>query len=242
MASFNIWDLCHVHMRKIIFIISLIVTIFIVQKSHAQVNYHEFSSKQIYFGINLGINSADFKIKPAPKIAANDTIFDMHATRGPGFNLGIIGNLQFHRNFDLRFVPTLSFSDKQIEFNTIDNPAVKKTIESIYLSFPVSLRFKSDPINDFTIYVIGGFRYDFDLASNQMARLAENQIKIKRNDIALEYGIGFQFYFPFFILAPEFKVSHGLINIHAVDEQLIFSRAIDKLFSRTFTISLNLEG
>jgi hypothetical protein len=209
----------------------------------AQFNVHELGRKQVYFGISVAVNTANFTIIRKEKLPENDTIRSLRPALGPGFNLGIICNYQFHRYFDLRFIPTLSFSDKHIEYSQKGRPpVVKKTLQSIYLDFPLLLRYKSEPIKDFRIYVLAGVRYDFDLASNQKARRATDIVKLKRHDFCVEAGVGFMFYFPYFIMSPEFKFTHGVLNIHEPTEGLIYSRVIDKLFSRAFTLTLNLEG
>jgi hypothetical protein len=110
------------------------------------------------------------------------------------------------------------------------------------MNFPLQVRYKSDPIKDFRIFVIAGMRYDFDLASNQKSRKALDIIKLKRHDLSVEYGLGMMFYFPYFILTPEFKMSHGVLDIHEPTEGLIYSRVLQKLYSRSFTFSINIEG
>ncbi|MDB5283988.1 MAG: PorT protein [Bacteroidota bacterium] len=208
----------------------------------AQFNVNELGKNSIYFGIAMGFNVGDFKLIQTPVQPQNDSIRYMKTTIGPGFNLGIIGNYQFHKYFDLRFIPTLSFSDKGVEFEDLNHQKITKTISSIYLDFPLSLRFKSDPIKDFRIYAITGIRYDYDLASNVKARKADDIIKIGKNDVSAEIGIGFMIYFPYFILSPEFKVSRGVVNLLAPSPGLIYSRTIQRMYSRTFTFTLNLEG
>ena len=224
--------------KQFLILIILLLTI----GAKAQFNFNEMSKKDIYFGIALGGNVADFKIIHSVKVPQNDSIRYFRPRVGPGFNLGIIANYQFHRYFDLRFIPTLSFSDKAIEYEDLNNNIQKKTISSIYLDFPLQIRFKSDPIKDFRIYVIAGVRYDYDLASNVKSRKAEDIIRLNKHDAAAEYGIGFMIYFPYFILSPEFKMSHGFVNIHAASPGLIYSRVIDRMYSRTFTFTINLEG
>lgn len=226
-------------MKKIVFVLITLLTISTVK---AQFNVHELGKKDIYFGIALGVNVADFKIIHTPVRIENDSIRYFKAKVGPGFNLGIICNYQFHKYFDLRFIPTLSFSDKNIEYEDLDHNMIKKSLSSIYLDFPLLLRFKSQPIKDFRIYVIAGVRYDYDLASNVKARKADDIVKLNNHDVAAEYGIGFMVYFPYFILSPEFKMSHGMINVHSNTPGLIYSRTIERMYSRTFTLSLNLEG
>lgn len=220
----------------------LLLLTFVARVAYPQFNFHEMSRKQVYFGIAMAANVADFKIYHSAKVPQNDSIRYFKPRLGPGFNLGIIANYQFHRMFDLRFIPTLSFSDKSIEYEDLDNAILRKNISSIYLNFPLLLRFKSDPIKDFRIYVIAGLRYDFDLASNVKSRRADDIIKLRRHDAAAEYGIGFMIYFPNFIMSPEFKMSHGFIDIHAPTPGLINSRVIERMYSRTFTLSINLEG
>ena len=226
-------------MRKIKGILFLMV---LATGLKAQFNVNELGKKDVYFGIAMGVNVGDFKVIHSPRVALNDSIRYFKPSFGPGFNLGIICNYQFHKYFDLRFIPTLSFSDKGISYEDLNHTIIKKTISSIYLDFPLQVRFKSDPIKDFRIYVIAGARYDFDLASNVKARKADDIIKIGKNDAAAEYGVGFMIYFPYFILSPEFKVSHGFINLNTPTPGLIYSRTIERMYSRTFTFTLNLEG
>lgn len=226
-------------MKKTIFALTVLLC---VLTAKAQFNVHELGKKDVYFGIALGVNVADFKIIHSPVRIENDSIRYFKSKVGPGFNLGIICNYQFHKYFDLRFIPTLSFSDKNIEYEDLDHNMIKKSLSSIYLDFPLLLRFKSQPIKDFRIYVIAGVRYDYDLASNVKARKADDIVKLNNHDVAAEYGIGFMVYFPYFILSPEFKMSHGVINVHSNTPGLIYSRTIERMYSRTFTLSLNLEG
>ncbi|MCW3125138.1 MAG: PorT protein [Bacteroidetes bacterium] len=205
-------------------------------------NVHELGRKQIYFGISLGVNAANYRIVHKP-FNGVDTIKSMRPALGPGFNLGIIANWQFHRYFDLRLIPALSFSDKSIKYTTVlrKSPDVKQTISSIYLSFPLQLRFKSDPIKNTRIYVIAGARYDYDLASNSNTR-AQTLLKVSKHDVSVDYGMGVMIYFPYFIMSPEFKVSQGVINVNSPTNGYIYSRVIEKLYSRTYTFTLNLEG
>ena len=230
-------------MRKIILIIVLFIVVF--TQVNAQMNYISKGNKLIYFGIAMGINMADYTIVRKPKLNAQNTdSIKLVSTRfGPGFDLGIITNLQFHKYMDLRFVPSLSFSDKQITFMEEGNPnPVPKKVSSIYLSFPLTFRYKSKPIKDFRFFVLGGLRYNFDLNALSNARNNGDQILVNQHDFGGEMGFGFQVFFPTFVFSPEIKVFHSFMDIKRPNEDLIYSRAIDKLFSRIFTFTFNLEG
>jgi hypothetical protein len=88
---------------------------------------------------------------------------------------------------------------------------------------------------------LAGAKFDIDLASNSTARNAEDLVKLKTNDFALEAGIGFNFYLPFVTFSPEIKYSYGISNIHSRDPALKYSSVFDKLQSRMITISIHLE-
>ncbi len=81
-----------------------------------------------------------------------------------------------------------------------------------------------------------------DLASNARAKKAEDLVKIKKFDFGPELGIGFNFFFPSFILSPEIKISNGIPNIHSRDASLKYSNVFDKIQSRMITFSLHIEG
>lgn len=229
-------------MRKIIL---FIILIFGFATANAQMNYIAKGKKLIYFGIAMGVNMADYTIVRRPKIDAlnTDSIKLITTKFGPGFDLGIVTNLQFHKYMDLRFVPTLTFSDKQIIFTTINDPEpVPKKVSSIYLSFPLTFRYKSKPIKDFRFFVLGGLRYNFDLNALSNGRNNEDQILVSQHDFGGELGFGFQIFFPTFVFSPEIKVFHSFMDIKRNNDGLIYSRSIDKLFSRMFSFTINLEG
>ncbi len=213
----------------------------VVQEANAQRNHMQYLNRKLYFGISLGFNTQNFRVVHDESFIYNDSIQTILSSRGPGFNLGIISNVAMGPYFDLRFVPSLVFADKKLKYN-INGIETDRTIESIILDFPLTVRFKSQPIRDFKIYVLTGMKYSLDLASNAKARRADDQVKIFRNDLSVEYGLGIQVFFPLFIFSPELKFSHGIMDLHARNPNLIYSSTIDKLFSRTITLSLHFEG
>ena len=75
------------------------------------------------------------------------------------------------------------------------------------------------------VYMLGGINYQYDLASNSSARKAQNLVKLSPSDFSIEAGIGFQFYFPVFILSPELKFSEGIKNVHDRDPIFLLANA-----------------
>lgn len=206
-------------------------------------NYEVFNKKDFYFGITLGYNSSNYRILHDQSFIRNDSVVILESAYGPGFNLGVVTNIKFGENFDLRFnLPTLSFAERRLEYTMGTREVQYRKIESVFIDFPIQFRYKSKPYHDIRAFVIFGAKYSLDLASNSRARKAEDLVRIARNDLMIEYGVGFQLFFPYFILSPEIKFSHGLLNIHDRNQNLIYSSVIDRLFSNGFTFSLHFEG
>ncbi len=206
-------------------------------------NYLDFANKPYYFGITLSYNSSDYRVSPSERFVRNDSVKTILSPRGPGFNLGIVGNLKVGKYFDFRLLPTLSFADRKLEYDFEGSDVVQREqIEAVFIEVPFLVRYKSEPYKDLRAFVIAGVKYSFDVASNSRTRQKDSLLKVAPSDFAVEVGAGVQIFFPYFIFSPEFKVSQGLSNILIFDDNLIYSSVLDKLFSRTFTLSFHFEG
>jgi Outer membrane protein beta-barrel domain len=215
-------------------------------------NQEDHDDKPIRFGINLGANRSHFSFTHHPVFlqqAPLDSITVVESVNSTGINLAWLVNFRLSEHFDLRTYPVnLTFTEKNFLYNLSypDRPAgedsiTQKKVQSISLSIPVQIKFSSDRINNFKVYMLGGARVEYDLASNAGARKAEDKIKLKRFDYGVEAGLGFHFYFPMFVLTPEIKMGWGIGNLHSRDTNLKFSNVIDKINSRTIHFSLTVE-
>ena len=186
----------------------------------SNINYLDFQQKPYYFGITLGYNSSNFRIYHSKNFIQNDSFSRAESVTGPGFNLGIISNLKLGEYFDVRFLPTLSFTERNIRYQQVgeNGRVIQKPIESVLVEMPFHVRYKSAVYHDFRLFVIGGVKYSFDVASDSRTRQAAGLVKIAPNDFQIEYGAGIQFFFPYFIFSPEFKVSQGFNNILIFNE------------------------
>jgi Outer membrane protein beta-barrel domain len=213
-------------------------------------NLDDHDDKPFYFGIVLGYNTSHYLVSHHPVFLEHDTIFTVNSINSGRIHLGIMANWQISKRFDLRTYPlNLIFSEKQFVY-TLNKPAAAgddeleklQRVESIVMSWPFQVRLKSDRIGNFRVYTLAGVKLDYDLASNASSRNSENIMKVKPLDYGVELGVGFQFFFKYFILAPEIKISNGLGNVHARDASLVYSNVVDKLHSRMILFSLHFEG
>lgn len=208
-------------------------------------NQEQHDDKPYHFGINLGFNKSHFSFTHHPIFLQRDSIMDVESVNSAGINLAWLVNIRMGQHFDMRLHPLdLTFSEKSFLYSekyTGDTNFAEKKVQSITLSVPVHVKFSSDRINNFKVYTIAGAKFDYDLASNAGERNAEELIKLNRQDVSVEIGLGFHFYFPVFVLTPEIKLSSGLLNLHSRDADLRYSNVIDKINSKMITFSLTVE-
>ncbi len=208
---------------------------------HDESNYH--------FGINVGMNRSHYSFTHHPRFIEYDSVMSVESINSTGINLAWLVNKRLNSHFDLRTYPlNLTFTEKAFEYflKYPNKPAGEDTIsirkiQGITLALPLELKFSSDRINNFKVYMLAGAKVEYDLAANKDAKNAENLMKLKKLDYGVEAAIGFHLYFPVFVLTPELKLGWGLNNMHVRDANLKFSNVIDKINARTISFSLTVE-
>ncbi len=246
-TNFNSRNLQYLYSKKIVLALAfMLISIAGIKAQTARGNYNflGFEQKPYFFGITLGYNQSNYRIFYSRNFILNDSVRRAESVTGPGFNLGIVSNLKVGNYFDFRFLPTLSFAERIIDYSSPEDVRApyKRRIESVFVEFPFQVRYKSAPYNDMRMFVIGGVKYSYDVASDSRTRQASELVKVSPTDFSIEYGAGIQFFFPYFIFSPEFKISQGLGNTLIYDGNLEQSTVLEKVLSRTFTISLHFEG
>ena len=123
-------------------------------------------------------------------------------------------------------------------FYNFANPAMNanKQLETIDLSFPVSLKYRGNRVGNYRIYTIAGGSFNIDMSSEERVRDEIDRLKITRQNIGIEYGLGFDFYFPYFKLSPEIKVQQLMGDI-LVPENHVYSSSLSKLGARTIFLT-----
>lgn len=240
-------------MRKVIWIIlfSLVASALAAQgsyKGYKPLNLGSFDKKQYHFGFLLGFNNASFIIDRKETVNEQDSLLSVDGGNPPGFNLGIIAAWHFTKNISVRFLPTLSFEDRTLNYVFYAAPdstvGFEKRVESTFIDFPINFKFRTNRLRNFAPYFITGGRFRIDMQSQKDVEnnVAEEIIvKTLSNDFAVEVGGGFDFFLQYFKFGIELKMAVGLPNI-LVPEDTQFSNPIESLRSRTFFVTLTFEG
>ena len=252
----------------------LAATVIPAQAQRRVVNYlPKYDQEPYHFGFLLAFNEMMYTIKTVedyqnmqldpsswPDGGSSNvgyySVYNIETRQRPGFTVGIIGSKRLGRYFDLRFIPSLSFCDRQLTYNivatdlggnqTVKDP-LKKYIFTTFVEFPLNIKYRSKRYNNIGAYLMGGINPKLDLSSNKQS-FDENTGTIKnfvtkRFDTAAEIGVGFDFYNQWFKMGLEVKMSYGLLDVVKTDTKtsLIYTAPIDQLRNKMFQISMLFE-
>lgn len=229
---------------NLILILTLLSFTSFAQKYKKPKNLARYDHQKIHFGFTLGINNLNFNHQKNSSTINNDFIKSINTLSQKGFNLGIVTNLRISKYTDLRFVPALVFGERKISYGFQDSTLINnelKRIESTLLDFPIHLKYKSERYNNFRTYIITGFKYSVDIASQ--ARIDDEGkeiVKLKRNDFMGEIGFGVDFYLEYFKFSPQIKISYGLMNLLSQDNT-VFTNSINSLTTKGWMLSFTFE-
>jgi hypothetical protein len=211
-------------------------------------NLPNFDLHRFHFGFLLSYNTSDFYMKLKPGALGTDSLLFVDHVRQPGFNLGIVASLNMNKNLSLRLLPTLSFQDRILRYGfRRQNGTVAdfdKTVESTYLEFPLHLKFRSDRIRNFAVYMLAGGKFGIDMATKKDVNNDiddEIVVKLEKYDYSVDVGAGCDMFLPYFKFGMELKHSIGIPNV-AIDDGTKFSTPIESIRTKVWVLTFTFEG
>lgn len=202
----------------------------------------EHENKLYYFGIAIGINTAQYKIAHSNYFTQYDSIKNITPYWKPGFNVGIVGNLRLSRFVDFRTIPMFMIREQQIKFKLFNDSTYTHGVESVLFNMPFEFKFKSDRQTNFRFYVLAGGKIDYDFNANARSKRKDEILKFKAFDYGYNIGLGFDLYYPNFIFSPEIKLSNGLGNVLQQGSQEPINKALSRLSTRMVFITFHIQG
>jgi len=208
------------------------------------------------FGFSFSYVSSYFKIikqpdwrtpyfDPGVNRTITDSLNSITSRPLPGFAIGFITRYRLTDHLEARVTPALVFADRALTYTyPTTSEDVTKQIQTTTVDFPLSFKLKSDRIEDFRAYLMGGVKYSVAVGKGNIVAGDLNPLdQIPKNVQGFgsyEVGMGCDIYFEFFKLSPEIKLSNSFGNV-LVPANDPFSSPISKLSLHTITFSLIFE-
>jgi hypothetical protein len=217
-------------------------------------NLVAYDDKKLHYGFFIAFNRSTFRTKPSQFFndqVMGDTLplraIAINPRQFVGFTTGFILNVRLHDFFDFRLLPTVSFYSRYMDFRL--KPPNSSRMDSVvtelrqstfsFVEMAFLLKYKSVRRNNTRMYVLGGVRPGIEVGAKRK-ELGDDRLRSKTLDFQVEYGFGFDFYYPLFKLSPEIRFSHGLINMRNKDPN-IFAQSIQRMNTHTITLYFNFE-
>ena len=223
-------------LNLLIFIIIFLTIQNINSQNLKNQNLPKYDKQWYHFGFTLGLMNTNLKIDFQDYSVANN----IYSTSSPGFNVGIICDLKLSKNINVRLIPSLTFTQRDIFIQMTNEAPIMKSVENSNLDVPILFKYRSLRYQNIRPFLLFGPRFTYDMASKKDVDDI-NLFKLNNIDYGLEFGFGVDIYLPYFKLAPEIKYFYGFNNLlEANNNDLIISN-IEALYSRTILFSLTFE-
>ena len=230
--------------------IFLLTSLSVFSQKEKPKNYKRFDERTFHFGFMLGMNKSNFIVYQNLNAFSQYGLKSLTSKATPGGQVGIVSTMKiFTPVVRLRFIPTLSFQERVLNYTYVNpDPEGKdilseERVGSTDLDFPLMFQFRTLRYNDFAAYLLLGAQYTIDLQSQEKAsqNYLDPFIKIRRKDYQAQIGGGVEFFAPYFKFGIELKYSQGLTNSF-VDDPSPPSQPIDKLYNNVVWLSFIFEG
>lgn len=216
-----------------------------MQSVFAEESIYEADERTWHYGFTLGINSYGFAVTPTNPAQTGAQV----SSFSPGFTVGIIGDLRLSKFFNLRFTPSLNFTQRKImyyDFNSQQSYTTAKPLQSTFVTLPLYLKYRAVWYDRARPYFIAGGGIDCDLQ-----RSRDVDVYLRTYTPFIAFGMGCDIYLDFFRLSPEFKFCLGMNNVlmplnergvtGLSPEQQKLTSVLSRLTSKAFILTFNFE-
>jgi len=232
--------------KRILILLILLIPVAATSQKAKPKNDSNYDERLLHFGFSMGLNTMDFIPKMNP-LDTNNWTAEVVSLK-PGINIQIVMDYRPATYFDIRFLPGVSFGQRNLNFYDKDGVLIndKQQLESSFLEFPLMIKTKGMRLNNSRPYLIGGINFRYDLAAKkEYDEQSAVYMRLRKSDLYYEVGAGIDFYLPYFKLTIEAKMSNGLRDMLVHDEPHPFHpqyvNSIESLKSQIWTLSFHFE-
>lgn len=247
MQATYFWHKFNLHGIKVIFIVITALCISTtsfgqkMQMEHTstwETNLPNYDNRLIHYGFIIGANVNRFIVRQNSKYFSGN-LSSISTPPVVGFNLGFIGCLKLTPYLDLRLTPTVAFYDRGAMYKFNDGKEVKQYTETVFIEFPLLLKYKSQRRKNHRLYMVAGIKAAIE-AGDKRKEEKNTDLRTNNFDFCIDYGFGSDLYLKYFKLAPEIRFSHGFVNLLYNDPN-VYAENLQGLFSHTITLYFHFE-
>lgn len=203
----------------------------------ARENNPRYDERLISYGFMIGLHTSAYQVKYSDKFVTQsfDTVHSVMAPFSPGFSLGFLVNLRLYDELDLRLMPKAGFYDHKLIYQYTNGKSQDQLIETTFMEFPILAKYKSTRRGNVRMYMIGGISPSFELSGKNDVESNTANLSVKKTNVCLDVGVGFDFYFPLFKFSQEIRFSRGIADMLG-PEASVFKEPLSRLNTNTVSV------
>ena len=231
--------------RFVLYILLLVVPLGVLAQERKVQNKPYIDYRRLHYGFFVGLHAQDMEFYNNGFVTENgEAWYADIADYNPGFSVGVLADLRLNNTFSLRALPTLHFGQNTIIFREQNSGETsRQQVKSTYVALPVHIKFAPERFNNYRPYLTAGVSPMLNLTVKK-----HKQLLFKKFDFMLEFGMGCDFYLPFFKLIPEVKFAFSLMDVLENNRKDLldknfekFTKSVDKVVSKMIIVSFYFE-
>ncbi|GJM60146.1 outer membrane beta-barrel protein [Persicobacter diffluens] len=262
MYSTNLWHKLHLYRYQIIFVLAFFLPLStVLAQAGPKINLPYVDQKKIHYGFFVSTGLSGFKqtysqayfdrigFDPNNNPVDLDGVLSIQTERQLSLGVGFIGNLKLAEALDVRVTPKAGFYTYRLTYQFSDSVSIgppgngdfraeQDNIENVRFEMPILLKLKSQRRGNIRAYFIGGINPSVEVTGRREKEIA---FEMAGFDLALEWGFGFDLYYPLFRFSPEIRFSHGLMNMKGTNANRPIAVAVDRLTTNSVTLYFNFQ-
>ncbi|PGH37861.1 MAG: hypothetical protein CRN43_18605 [Candidatus Nephrothrix sp. EaCA] len=195
-----------------------------------------YDNRFFSYGFQVSVHTTNYWVKYSDRFVTPkmDTVHSVVSQFRPGFIAGFLVNLRLGEFFDFRVTPQAGFYGLTLLYRYTNKATQSLLVESTLLEIPMLFKYKSERRGNVRMYMLGGVTPAFQLTGKYSASTS-SALDIAKENFALNTGLGFDFYYPFFKLSVEARFSRGVANM-LKSQNGAFAAPITSLYTNTFAV------
>lgn len=214
-------------------------------------NLPGYDDKLLHYGFFVGTNLSTFntsassyfmnRLQDSLGRADSLTLIGVDPVPGLGFTTGFIFNVRVNEFIDVRFLPSVSFYSRFVEFkhrNGFRRNMLNRFTYS-FIELPMLVKFKSQRRMNSRAYFLAGVKPAWEVGSRRDEQ-GIDELRANSFDFSVDVGAGFDLYYPYFKFSPEVRFSFGMVDLKYPDSNR-YARSIRSMNTYTVQFLLNFE-
>ena len=234
----HIWHKFNLYRTKIIgfVLISILLSSNLLYgQRRVDINNPNYDNRFLSYGFLIGLHIGSYKLKYSEEFLNIDTLHSIQPKSSPGFSLGFIINMHLADYLDVKILPNVAFYEYELDYIYTNSSKNVQFIESTMIEFPLMAKYSSVRRGNLKMYLMGGVKLGVATSKHNLEDDESDLLSIQGTDLSLDFGVGFDIYYPLFKFSPELRFSRGIKNMLG-DQPNELSKGIKMLNTNTITL------